>query len=207
VAVNRALVWSPMRRVVLSVLAMVALAVVVGIGLAQAGGDATESAAGTPAFDLAAAQRQLAGAPAPLAALHRDASRLLGGGQTAFDARVRSVRGHPVVINKWAAWCGPCQLEFPFLQRQATARGKDVAFLGIDAKDNRAEATTFLRDMPVPVPSDEDPDERIARAYAKGAFFPTTVFLDERGETAYIHQGQYRSERDLAEDIDRYLLR
>src|SRR3954465_11020528 len=99
-----------MRRTVLSVLALIALGVVVAVGLSQAGGGSSESAANAPAFDLKAAQRRLAGgpagtappfdrkaargrlagAPAPLASLHRDASRLLGGGQAAFDARVRS---------------------------------------------------------------------------------------------------------------------
>ena len=195
-----------MRRA-LPVLALLALAAVVIAGLSQAGGQGPEAATQAgERFDLAAAQRQLAGAPAPLAALHRQSNQLLGGGLPAFEKRLRELRGHPVVVNKWATWCGPCQVEFPHFQRQATARGKQVAFLGIDSDDNRAEATTFLRDTPVPFPSYEDPDSEIADEYAR-AGFPTTVFIDERGETAFIHQGQYRSERDLAADIDRYLLR
>ncbi len=196
----------PMRRA-LPIVAVLALLGVLLIGLAQAGGggpqDPPEAA---PRFDLAAAKRQLAGAPQPLAALHRDANRLLGGGLGAFEARLRELRGYPIVVNKWAAWCGPCQLEFPHFQQQATKRGKEIAFLGVDSDDNRAEATTFLRDTPVPFPSYEDPDSRIADEYARGGF-PTTVFIDERGRTAFIHQGQYRSEADLAADIDRYLRR
>ncbi len=121
-----------------------------------------------------------------------------------FEARLRELRGYPVVVNKWAAWCGPCQLEFPHFQQQATKRGREIAFLGVDSDDNRAEAATFLRDTPVPFPSYEDPDSRIADKFAR-AGFPTTVFIDERGRTAFIHQGQYRSEADLAADIDRYL--
>jgi len=195
-----------MRRA-LPLLALAALVAVVVAGLSQAGGGKVEDPASTGGrFDLADARRQLAGAPAPLASLHRDANELLGGGLPAFEKRLRSLRGHPVVINKWATWCGPCQAEFPYFQRQATKRGREVAFLGIDSDDNRAEATTFLRDTPVPFPSYEDPDSVIADEYAR-AGFPTTIFVDERGKTAYIHQGQYRTERQLAEDIDRYLLR
>jgi thiol-disulfide isomerase/thioredoxin len=122
----------------------------------------------------------------------------------AFEARMKSLRGHPVVVNKWASWCGPCQLEFPFFQRLATERGTEIAFVGIDTDDNTADATTFLRDMPVPFPSYADPDSKIADRFAR-ASFPTTIFVDARGRTAYIHQGQYRSQADLAADIDRYL--
>jgi thiol-disulfide isomerase/thioredoxin len=192
-------------RRALQILALLALVAVVVVGVVQASGDG-EDGSGPEGFDLAAAKRELAGAPAPLAALHADANRLLPGGEKAFDARMRSLRGHPVVINKWASWCGPCQVEFPYFQALATSRGKEIAFVGIDSDDNRGEATTFLRDNPVPFPSYDDPDEEIASRYARTGY-PTTVFVDERGETAYIHQGQYRSERDLAADIDRYLRR
>lgn len=192
-----------MRRAVLPILALVALIAVVVVGLAQAGGGGEEGAA----FDLQAAKRELAGAPAPLAALHADANALLPGGPAAFRARLAALRGHPVVVNKWASWCGPCQAEFPAFQQQATKRGKEVAFLGVNAKDQRGQATTFLRDTPVPFPSYEDPRERIARRYELGRFFPTTLFIDAQGRTAYVHQGQYRAEADLARDIDRYLLR
>ncbi len=193
-----------MRRAALPVLALLALAAAVTIGLLQAGRGTTEEADGS-GFDLAAAKEQLAGAPAPLAALHTDANRLLGGGVSAFDARLRALRGHPVVVNKWAAWCGPCQIEFPHFQQQATKRGKEIAFLGIDARDNHDEAATFLRDTPVPFPSYEDPKAKIAERYAPGTGWPATVFIDTRGKTAFVHQGQYRTERDLAADIDRYL--
>lgn len=195
-----------MRRT-LPIVALLGLLALLVIGLAQAGSGApARPAAGAERFDLAAARRQLAGAPPPLASLHRDANRLLGGGRRAFEARLRELRGYPVVVNKWAAWCGPCQLEFPYFQQQATKRGREIAFLGVDSEDNRAEAATFLRDTPVPFPSYEDPDSRIADKFAR-AGFPTTVFIDERGRTAFIHQGQYRSEADLAADIDRYLTR
>ena len=193
-----------MRRS-LQIFALLALIAVVVIGVAQAGGEA-EDASTSGRFDLGAAKRELAGAPAPLAALHADANELLPGGRKAFDARMRSLRGYPVVVNKWASWCGPCLIEFPYFQAAATRHGKEIAFVGVDSDDNRGQAATFLRDNPVPFPSYDDPDEKIAGRFARTAF-PTTVFIDERGETAYIHQGQYRSERDLTADIDRYLRR
>ena len=61
----------------------------------------------------------------------------------------KELRGHPVVVNKWGSWCGPCRAEFPYFQRQAIEHGKKVAFLGVDGKDNDANAEEFLKEFPV----------------------------------------------------------
>ena len=177
---------------------------VVVIGLTQAGGsDAPGQAGGR--FDLATAQRDLAGAPPPLAALHDQSNQLLEGGTDAFDARLRELRGHPVVINKWASWCGPCRAEFPLFQQVSTTRGKEIAFVGVNARDKRPAAERFAATFPVPYPSYEDPSERIARELKAPSNFPVTLFLDANGKTVFTHQGGYRSAADLSADIDEHL--
>ena len=109
------------------------------------------------------------------------------------------------MINKWASWCNPCRAEFPVFQRLATERGREIAFLGVNAHDSTDPAEKFLRQYPIPFPSYVDPDEKIAQEIKAPANYPITVFVDKRGETAFIHQGGYASEQDLAADIDRYL--
>jgi cytochrome c biogenesis protein CcmG, thiol:disulfide interchange protein DsbE len=190
-------------RPLLLVLGTLALVAVVVIGLAQAGGD--EEPQETTTFDLAQAQRELAGAPAPLAALYEQPNTILEGGRQAFERRLRQLEGHPAVINKWASWCGPCRAEFPILQQVATERGKEIAFLGINAEDKRPAAEEFLRERPLPYPSYEDPDEEIAKELEAGKYFPLTVFVDEQGKTAFIKAGEYTSRAELEADIDRYL--
>ena len=192
-----------MNRALL-LLAAVAVAAVVVIGLTQAGGsDAPGQAGGS--FDLAAAKEDLAGAPAPLAALHDQSNELLEGGAEAFEARLRELRGHPVVINKWASWCGPCRAELPIFQQLATSRGKEIAFVGVNARDKRPTAERFAARFPVPYPSYEDPSERIARQLKAPSNFPVTLFVDARGRTVFTHQGGYRSAADLSADIDEHL--
>ena len=188
----------------LFLLGAVALAVVLVIGLTQAGG---KEEAGTPqsGFDLARAKQQLAGAPAPLAALHDQADELLEGGPDAFRKRLRELRGHPVVINKWASWCGPCRAELPILQQVSTERGKEIAFVGVNARDKRPAAEDFTARYPVPYPSYEDPDEQIAQSLKAPSNFPVTLFVDANGKTVYTHQGGYRSAADLTADIDEHL--
>ena len=78
---------------------------------------------------------------------------------------MRALRGHPVVVNVWAAWCGPCRVELPVIQRASLDYGKRVAFLGVDLKDNRGAAAKLLRDIPLTYPSYEDPDGKVANGY------------------------------------------
>ena len=188
----------------LMLLGAVALVAVLVIGLTQAGGDGTAPREDGK-FDLAQAQRELAGAPAPLAALHDQANEILAGSPEDFEARLRELRGHPVVINKWASWCGPCRAELPILQELSTSRGKEIAFVGVNARDKRPTAERFAARFPVPYPSYEDPDEKIARALKAPSNFPVTLFVDGDGKTVFTHQGGYRTAADLQADIDRYL--
>jgi cytochrome c biogenesis protein CcmG/thiol:disulfide interchange protein DsbE len=126
------------------------------------------------------------------------------GGRDAFEKRIEKERGTPVVVNKWASWCGPCRLEFPFFRDQAKKRTGDVVFLGVNSNDNRGDAEDFLKEEPVPYRHFEDPKLEIAAAFNAVQAFPSTAFYDSKGKLAFVHQGGYANEADLSEDIDRY---
>jgi cytochrome c biogenesis protein CcmG, thiol:disulfide interchange protein DsbE len=189
-------------RPALYVIAAVALVGVIVIGLSQAGDSGSEPPA-PAAFDLNDARAQLAGAPAPLASLHERASELLDGAD--FEQRMNALEGQAVVINKWASWCRPCRAEFPIFQQVATRRGKEIAFLGLNAADDRPAAEKFLADRPLPYPSYEDPNEDIAQELRAAKYFPMTIFVDRKGKTEFVKAGEYTSEAELEADIERYL--
>ena len=128
----------------------------------------------------------------------------LPGGRDAFEKRIEKERGKPVVVNKWASWCGPCRLEFPFFRDQAKERKGQVVFLGVNSNDNRGDAEDFLKEEPVPYKHFEDPKLEIAAAFNAVQAFPSTAFYDSKGKLAFVHQGGYANEKDLSEDIDRY---
>ena len=193
-----------MSRRLLLALGAVAVVVVVVVGLVQTRPSNTPPK--PDSFDLAAAQRALAGAPAPLASLHAQANTLLPGTQDGFDTRIKDLRGHPIVVNKWASWCAPCRGEFPSFQRASVRFGKQVAFVGLDSGDNDADATKFLKQFPLTYPSYVDRHSRIAQDLEIGTSYPTTMFYDAGGKVQYAHQGPYPTEAALATDIQRYAL-
>ena len=181
-----------MQRLILTVLCAALIA--------GCGSDDPESAAPGAAKQEAA----LAGSPAPLAKLHSQANRLLGGGADAFDARLGELKGYPVVVNKWASWCAPCRAEFPYFQTQSIKRGKKIAFLGVNGNDNDANARDFLKQFPVSFPSYKDPDLEVSARIKAVAAFPSTAFYDSKGKLAYVKQGSYATEEKLIADIERY---
>jgi thiol-disulfide isomerase/thioredoxin len=151
--------------------------------------------------------RALAGAPAPLASLYRQADALLPGGTEAYEKRLAALRGYPAVVNVWASWCGPCRFEFPTLQKLSARYGKRVGFLGINSEDSDSLAREFLEEAPVPYPSYSDGDGEITDAIGAGRGKPDTAFYDSRGELCFLKQGPYSEPAELAADVQRFALR
>jgi thiol-disulfide isomerase/thioredoxin len=184
--------------------ATVALVVVLVIGLTQAGQDEPSPAPAASSFDLSSALEDLDGAPPPLAALHGRANEIAAADADRYAAELAELKGHPVVVNAWASWCGPCKLEFPVFQRVSTRMGKEVAFLGLNVSDNRQDAEAYLEKTPVPYPHLEDKDSRIVQEAGARGGLPTTIYYDRSGRREFIHQGGYTEDAELIEDIRKY---
>ena len=180
-----------------------ALAALAALAIAGCGG----SSSGNPDSRITEQQAKapISGAPPQLASIRGQANQILDGGSDAFDGRLAELRGTPVVVNKWASWCGPCRFEFPWFQTLGEKRGGEIAFLGVNSNDSSGSAETFLSELPLPYPSYSDPNLEIAQDLGgPPQAFPTTTFYDRSGKQVFTHPGVYANEADLVADVNKY---
>lgn len=177
-----------------------ASALVAGCGSSQSADKKTADSQTAESFKPAG----IATADKRLQVIYAQRNKLIGGGKVAFRERITNLTGLPIVVNKWASWCGPCAFEFPFFQDEAQLRGAKVAFLGVNTNDANDEATAFLADYPVPFPSYIDPHAEVANEVGNVVDFPTTAFYDASGKLQHLKRGGYQDKSELAADIERY---
>lgn len=149
-------------------------------------------------------QPNLTAADPRLKQLAGQADQLLGGGKPAFQSRIDSLRGLPVVVNKWASWCGPCRAEAPVLQKSAKQLGNRIAFLGVNVSDTSSGSADFRRLYPMPFPSYADPQYKISSLLPPADRPPVTAIYDARGKLVHLEIGAYQNEAQLRADLERY---
>jgi thiol-disulfide isomerase/thioredoxin len=109
---------------------------------------------------------------------------------TLFDGTVVSaeeLRGAPALLNFWYAGCAPCRVEAPDLRELAERFDGQVAFYGVNLRDERPTAEAFERTFEIPYPSFEDKDGGVLMAlsaYVPPQAVPTTLVLDAQGRVA-----------------------
>jgi thiol-disulfide isomerase/thioredoxin len=98
-----------------------------------------------------------------------------------FD--MASLAGHPVWINIWASWCGPCKAEMPDLeavQQQVKAAHPDFVLLSLNTADSREDGTKFFRDLHLTSILAFNDGSRDIGPY-RIQNFPTSILVDRSG--------------------------
>jgi cytochrome c biogenesis protein CcmG, thiol:disulfide interchange protein DsbE len=106
-----------------------------------------------------------------------------------YQRLLTELRGTPVVVNVWAAWCGPCEAEAPLLRDAGLTYGDRVQFLGVDILDSLDGARGFIADHGLTYPSVFDPSGAI-RDSLDMIGQPVTVFYDADGNVVKTSPGQ-----------------
>lgn len=122
----------------------------------------------------------LIGKPAPTFTL----TRL---NDAATSVKSADLQGKVWVLNVWASWCGPCRDEHPLWVE--FARRSKVPIVGLNYKDQRANALNWLRQLGDPYAmSLFDGDGKVAIDW--GVYgVPETFVIDRQGIVRFKHVG------------------
>jgi cytochrome c biogenesis protein CcmG, thiol:disulfide interchange protein DsbE len=122
--------------------------------------------------------------PAPQAT--RTLPLLVGSGTSSLA----SLRGKVVVLNFWASWCEPCQVEAPLLQRAQSALARhNGTVLGVTYLDASPDSLRFVRKYHLGYPNLRDADGSFAHAYGTDQL-PESFLVDRQGNIRALSRGE-----------------
>jgi len=110
--------------------------------------------------------------------------------------------GLPTVINFWATWCVPCEVEMPELQAFQVAH-PDVQLIAVNVGESAQMALTWAEARGISLQIAFDPTGDISRLYAIRGM-PTTFVISPDGIIRHIFYGattQSALENQLADWI------
>jgi peroxiredoxin len=98
-------------------------------------------------------------------------------------------RGHPVWLNLWATWCGPCQTEMPEMAKLYTRyQRRGLVILGVDVKEDAGRVRDFVTKGGFGWQFALDSDGAVSRRYYVTGL-PMHVFIDRTGAIRALQPG------------------
>jgi peroxiredoxin len=109
---------------------------------------------------------------------------------TGAKVTLASLKGKVVLLNFWATWCGPCQVEIPwFIEFNKTYKARGLAVVGVSMDEDgwksvKPYLATKKIDYPIVVGTED-----VAKAYGGVDSLPSTFIIDRDGKIAFSHSG------------------
>ena len=100
-----------------------------------------------------------------------------------------NLRGHVVLLDFWASWCGPCRQSFPLYdQLRAELPPGDFTVLAVNLDETPEAPRAFLDEHPVHYSSLADPSGKVAQDFGLVGM-PSSFVLDRNGVVRARHAG------------------
>jgi cytochrome c biogenesis protein CcmG/thiol:disulfide interchange protein DsbE len=91
------------------------------------------------------------------------------------------LKGHPVILDFWATWCGPCAIEAPVLDRLARRyESRGLVVLGVNASDPPEAMRQYASKKGLSYPMLVDESNRVFESYGVEKM-PSLVIVDKEG--------------------------
>jgi thiol-disulfide isomerase/thioredoxin len=173
--------WLNRRNVTYATIAVVVIAIVAAIGLANRGAVSNVAQTVNPDSKLAVGQ------PAPTFSITTNAGP--------FDLASVST---PVFLEVFATWCPHCMHEVPIVDALSKAYAGKVAFVGVSGSpygmdesspESQDDVNAWVQKLNVTYPVAYDQDLKIANQYLQGGY-PTIVMIDSHKVVRYINSGE-----------------
>jgi peroxiredoxin len=130
-------------------------------------------------------------------------------GQNAPEFRLKSLSGEevqftglrekPAIINFWATWCEPCELEMPMLQDRYERYSKEFDILAINFAEPITEVQSYVERLGLTFDILLDETAAVQELYQVHGY-PTTYIIDPQGKILVKHIGELTESQ-----LDRYL--
>jgi cytochrome c biogenesis protein CcmG/thiol:disulfide interchange protein DsbE len=107
-----------------------------------------------------------------------------------------ALRGHPVVLDFWATWCGPCQAEAPIVNGLAQRfKDRGLVVIGVNTSDAEGLAARYAVKKGLSFPIVYDEGNAIANKYRVDNL-PTLIVVSKDGKMVAVRHG-VTSDADL----------
>jgi cytochrome c biogenesis protein CcmG/thiol:disulfide interchange protein DsbE len=117
------------------------------------------------------------------------------------EAKLADFKGKVVLLNFWATWCGPCEVEIPwFIEFEQKYKDRGFAVVGVSFDDDgwisvRPYMAAHKINYRIAIGSDE-----LSQMYGGVDSLPTSFIIDRSGRIAATHVGLV-DKRDYQNEI------
>jgi cytochrome c biogenesis protein CcmG/thiol:disulfide interchange protein DsbE len=119
-----------------------------------------------------------------------DATRMLPVLGENAHRTLASLKGKVVVLNFWASWCEPCQIEAPLLEgAQSKLERHGATVLGVTFQDASPDSESFVRRYHLTYPIVRDTTGEFAHSFGTRQV-PESFIINRRGRIVAIARGE-----------------